>query len=66
MAASRQFDLEDQEPGCTCTQTDVDLFDARGCELHDPNSWWNVALRAVTPVQVYETYEPVAAQKCPF
>lgn len=23
------------EPECTCEQTDVDLFDARGCELHN-------------------------------
>jgi hypothetical protein len=62
----RLIEMEDQEPRCTCTQTDVDLFDARGCELHDPESWWNVALRAVTPAERYEQYEPVVAQECPF
>lgn len=31
----------DAEPDCTCTQTDVDQFDARGCELCDPRSTWN-------------------------
>lgn len=68
MAASRQFDLEDQEPGCTCTQTDVDLFDARGCELHDPESFWNVDLRAVTTREQYEQYEPTGIEpvECPF
>ena len=28
----------DMEPECSCRQTDVDLFDARGCELHDSQS----------------------------
>jgi hypothetical protein len=25
---------DDHEPECTCTQIDVDLFDARFCEAH--------------------------------
>jgi hypothetical protein len=25
---------DDREPECTCTQVDVDLFDARFCEAH--------------------------------
>ena len=25
---------EEREPECTCTQVDVDLFDARFCEAH--------------------------------
>lgn len=37
----------DQEPECTCHQTDVDLFDARGCDAHDSNSPWNVKQRAL-------------------
>ena len=63
----RELDLlEMQEPPCECEQTDVDLFDATGCEFHNPNSSWNTALRAVTPAQRYEVYEPAAAQECPF
>ena len=46
--------VESQEPECTCRQSDADLFDAVGCDYHDPNSPWNVRLRAVTAVQHYE------------
>ena len=46
--------VESQEPECECRQTDVDLFDAAGCELHNPASPWNVRLRAVTAIQQYE------------
>jgi hypothetical protein len=45
--------LYDHEPACYCTQTDVDLLDARGCDLHDPRSEWNARLRAVTAVERY-------------
>src|SRR6266542_4392976 len=38
--------LEAEAP-CTCRQSDADLFDARGCDFHDPNSPWNVRMRAV-------------------
>ena len=62
----QRIDLEDREPPCECIQTEVDLFDARSCDFHNPNSWWNVALRAVTPAERYEDYEPVTAQDCPF
>ena len=41
-------ELLDHEPECSCRQIDVDLFDARGCELHDLESAWNMTLRAVT------------------
>ena len=62
----RELDLlEMQEPPCMCIMTG-DLFDPRDCEAHNPNSSWNVALRAVTPAQRYEVYEPAAAQECPF
>ena len=44
----------EREPECDCQQTDVDLFDARGCELHDSESPWNVRLRAVTSMQQYD------------
>ena len=47
-------EVEGQEPECECQQTDVDLFDAAGCELHNPASPWNVRLRAVTAIQQYE------------
>ena len=47
-------DVESQEPECECSQTDVDLYDPRGCEYHDPASPWNVRRRAVTAVQMYE------------
>lgn len=43
-----------QEPECECRQTDVDLFDGRGCELHDSRSQWNVRLRAVTAIEQYD------------
>jgi hypothetical protein len=46
--------VEDQEPECECSQFDADRFDAAGCEFHNPNSPWNVRLRAVTEVQKYE------------
>jgi hypothetical protein len=46
--------VEDQEPECECSQSDADLFDAAGCEFHNPNSPWNVRLRAVTAMQIYE------------
>lgn len=44
---------EQDEPECGCRQTDVDLFDAEGCGIHDVNSPWNERLRAVTAVQQY-------------
>jgi len=47
-------EVESQEPECECRQTDVDLFDAAGCEFHNPASPWNVRLRAVTAIQEYE------------
>ena len=60
--------LELEEPECECQQTDVDLFDSHGCELHNPNSKWNVALRQVSMMDRYEVYttEPVEVQECPF
>jgi hypothetical protein len=47
-------EVESQEPECECTQTDVDLFDAAGCEFHNPASQWNARLRAVIAIQQYE------------
>jgi hypothetical protein len=46
--------VEDQEPECECSPSDADLFDAAGCEYHNPNSPWRVRLRAVTAVQMDE------------
>lgn len=43
-----------REPNCACRQTDVDLFDSRGCALHDPSSDYNAHLRAVTLVDRYK------------
>jgi hypothetical protein len=51
--ADELLELEADAP-CTCRQSDADLFDAVGCDYHDPNSPWNVRLRAVTAVQQYE------------
>lgn len=33
------------EPACTCTQTDVDMFDASFCGYHNPSAamWGTVA-----------------------
>jgi hypothetical protein len=53
--------LYNEEPECSCTQSDVDMFDARGCELHDSRSKWNRRRRAVTMVERYETYMPEVA-----
>lgn len=47
-------EVEGQEPECECRQTDADMFDAEGCEFHNPASPWNVRLRAVTAIQQYE------------
>jgi hypothetical protein len=38
--------VEAREPECTCAQTDVDLFDAAGCELCNESSAWRRALAA--------------------
>ena len=43
--------LENGEPECTCTQTDVDQFDACGCEFHEPASAWSRLLRVVTALR---------------
>ena len=51
--ADELLELEADAP-CTCRQSDADLFDAVGCDYHDPNSPWNVRLRAVTAIQQYE------------
>jgi hypothetical protein len=40
-----QLDDEWPEPDCTCTQVDVDYFDASTCEYHHPFSDWNVRQR---------------------
>jgi hypothetical protein len=56
---------EAPEPECECRQTDVDLFDARGCALHDPDSRWNVAQRGVSDVARYEAAS-AADEICPF
>ncbi len=53
--------VESQEPECECSQTDVDLFDPRGCEYHDSASLWNVRRRAVTTIQQYEAAPKDAA-----
>jgi hypothetical protein len=53
--------VESQEPECECQQSDVDRFDAAGCELHNPASPWNVRLRAVTALQEYEAAHQDAA-----
>jgi hypothetical protein len=61
--------VEGQEPECECHQSDVDLFDAVGCELHNPASPWNVRLRAVTVDQEYEATPEVGAphgDRCEF
>ena len=47
--------LELREPECECAQTDVDLFDAAGCELHDPRSRYNRALTLVDKLDRYES-----------
>jgi hypothetical protein len=46
------------EPPCSCHQTDVDLFDARGCELHDSTSAWNARTPATMDITVWDVYLP--------
>jgi hypothetical protein len=41
------------EPECECCVGGDDLFDPRGCPLHDSMSPWNVRLRAVAALQLY-------------
>jgi hypothetical protein len=55
--------VESQEPECECQQTDADLFDAAGCELHNPASPWNARLRAVAAVQECEATPQGAASR---
>jgi hypothetical protein len=55
--------VENQEPECQCHRSDVDLFDAASCEVHNPASSWNVRLRAVTAVQEYEATPQNAASR---
>jgi hypothetical protein len=43
--------VESGEPECTCTQTDVDQFDAYGCEFHEPTSAWSRLLRVVAALR---------------
>lgn len=50
-----------EEPKCNCHQTDVDMFDARVCELHDAHSQWNRRHRSVTAVERLEQYLPEVA-----
>jgi hypothetical protein len=33
------------EPSCDCVYTDVDQTDAAGCQLHDPDSYYNFLVR---------------------
>jgi hypothetical protein len=55
---SRAFQALEQDAAfCACRQTDAELFSPRGCEVHDPNSRFNVRLRAVTSVQMFEERE---------
>jgi hypothetical protein len=54
VACAAVLALEEPEPVCTCQQTDVDLFDARGCELHYDMSAYNCRMRAAgSAVQQY-------------
>lgn len=48
---------EELEPACECRMDGGDLFDPRGCELHDSESPWNIRLRAVSSVQRYNESE---------
>src|ERR1035438_8413380 len=47
--ADELLELEADAP-CPCRQSEADLFDAVGCDYHDPNSPRNVRLRVVTAV----------------
>lgn len=58
--------LEAHEPECECQQTEVDLFNSRGCPAHDRNSAWNVALRSLAPTEVLDQYAGDEPEDCPF
>jgi hypothetical protein len=55
-------ELESQEPDCECRQTDVDLFDARGCELHHASSPRSLSVREVADVTRHDALN----EDCPF
>lgn len=57
---AERFELDAREPECQCFRTDVDIFDASLCELHNASSEWNARLRAVTLVERYERSTEVA------
>lgn len=48
---------ETQETECEYRQTGVDLFDARGCDLHASESPRKLRLRAVTAIREYDRYQ---------
>ncbi len=51
---------KEEEAECTCTQTDVDQFDARGCEAHG-TQWktWLFCRTCAAPEVVEERIQPV-------
>jgi hypothetical protein len=47
---------EEREPDCACLRTDVDIYDASYCDLHNTSSEWNRRQSAETMVERYEPY----------
>ena len=48
------FYAQPAEPECSCQLDAGDLFDPRGCDVHNANSPWNVRMRAVSSMDRYE------------
>jgi hypothetical protein len=57
---------EEMEPECSCRQTDVDLADARGCELHDSQSQYRRQAEKPLAVERPEQSEPATSEEVPF
>ena len=45
-------------PKCTCRYTDVDVVDVFNCELHDPESEYNLDPDNASPVAAGPEFEP--------
>ena len=61
ISACLQDALESNEPECECVPTAADLFDPRGCDLHDDRSDYNRLLRLATDSERYEKLMPEVA-----
>jgi hypothetical protein len=51
---------------CTCERTDVDRYDARGCDEHDPSSDWRRAMAHFDRLTAIAEQAAEPERECPF